>query len=1590
MAETAQQIIENLRRIRQSLTPNLDGVYPTPGGPEADVPPYIAPPPGTGERRRREYGMEGTSVGPGFFERDLAGALKAGRSETKIQKAKPKTQPSFTQEGRAKQQKIDESKRSFMETVSLAEQAAERGESTSGYIGHLKADAESAGLPEEVLNAVSIRLARKSKVSGEKEQWTKAIRKRGTDIPGIDLDLGETGAGVLETLVRVMGLPSEVVSGVGQALGGTPLTDIKPTQAWEEALSQVETEAGRWAIAIPAIITELALPAPAVGEAMQIAKSLGGAAADVAPALAKALGKYGEKGLEAAKKITKAVVERQPSPSMFRGETAVPEAVSAGRKAKKGSEPPYIPEGVKPPEAPPSSFPDVVDDAAYPAMRPTGQAPVEAPPAPKRYHGTSQPISKIDEGHYETLNIYGQGFYTTDAPEIAKGYTKKGKGKEPTVYEVSERNPVKFYDMEATMTWPERKIAEDLMGWDEMPEGISLRGIMDEFRESSAGEMMSADTVQETFEMLQARLEELGYGGFKYVGGKKTGKPPHDVRVYWHPERDVAINSTAPPAPQMAPQAPPGLPPGIRAVQPAPEAARGVPPPPEAMPYAGAGPPEGSGIPRQEGIVLPPEDVAAIERELAKATSPAEKAAIRGQKPAKGLPQEIRAREEAARSEVEFQRELKKLPKAQREAILAGRKAGESPMAEGRGTSELKSPELEYHETVRDTGPEINPPEQLGFKLPKGAEISPTRGIRIADPETGKVVTIEPSSPDYMPAVLRQVGIDDAEMKLLFENPSPDLSALSALQRGRYQKLVDRGVPPSVAHEYASGGVPPKPPRQGMLMPGDVPDPAPFSPSGTARIWSLATDPLSPISKKWNQYLDTTWAPRFERLRRKAGNNKFFRQFVSGRGADKRFLDLLKGRDIRVEAGTEQAQRLAGEISEMGPERAKAVRDFLIGEPSTTGVPVDEIRNVADRVRDGFAELGERLSNIPVAHGGLDKKIFLKNLESYLPRYYEAFETVKAYAQGRGMTIRAVLDRIKRRKDLPEAVRKALGEIEQADYIVAKGMAELHYDVETLETLAKVAKEPDWASAVERPGWIRVPDEKNYGALRGMYVPPSILGEVRTALNMKASWMEVVDKSYGLWKMGKTVLNPATHARNMMSNTLTTYQATGLNPLNPAPYGNSLMDIWNAVRNGKESALYREFKDAGGFAGINIDRQLAANLLEAFTKTRGSMVSRSLDMARALPKKTLQRASELYNLEDKWFRFAGYTHMRNLGYSVEDAARFAMKATPDYRNVSAAARGISRMPFVGSPFFTFTEWAAKTLPEQAFRHPLRAISLYAGFKAIESYAGSVVGMTSDQIEELKGNFTGYMKNGTYLMVPVKNEDGTVSFLDLTYILPLGDFMDVGPGLYGEWGVPKSFTPGNDPLSQILSTLHRGETPMGRKLKTAGDYFDYVGGILLPPLTPVVGTSYKALQRSFSGTPEYRTGTVRSPSETLLSAVGGLRTEPVSPAVQQELGISERVRGIEEVGEESDLQRKRRHRVEHIRIGISENNELKIRQQIQAGINEGLWTEQDHLPIIQEILSRAKGPVEAAIQGIPRNIRGNPEVQRKVLEAAHPR
>jgi hypothetical protein len=214
-----------------------------------------------------------------------------------------------------------------------------------------------------------------------------------------------------------------------------------------------------------------------------------------------------------------------------------------------------------------------------------------------QYHGARGEVSLDDEGYANEDNIYGSfnTFYTTDAIDVAQGYGRKQPNAK--VYRVTEKQPVKFYNMEQPIESRER--FKELFGTNHRgdmhdivsdvlqslaDDGItnpSLRRVMDEIRAESRSYGMSKSAVQELFDAATYNLSNEGFGGMTHIGGRLTQQPEHTVKIYFDPVNQIELQETE--LPTEAPESPvtPPTEPAFSEAQEAPETQETPPQEPE-------------------------------------------------------------------------------------------------------------------------------------------------------------------------------------------------------------------------------------------------------------------------------------------------------------------------------------------------------------------------------------------------------------------------------------------------------------------------------------------------------------------------------------------------------------------------------------------------------------------------------------------------------------------------------------------------------------------------------------------------------------------------------------------------------------------------------------------------------------------------------------------------------------------------------------------------------------------------------------------------------------------------------------------------
>ena len=171
----------------------------------------------------------------------------------------------------------------------------------------------------------------------------------------------------------------------------------------------------------------------------------------------------------------------------------------------------------------------------------------------QQYHGSSEKIDNIltDENYLSTGNIYGEGFYTTDALDVAKGYTKKGSGKKPSTYRVEEKSPVNFLNID-TFKFKNLNLGrlrdefQEIIN--ELGDEATVREVFDELRKTTDdfGNPLTTDEIIDgAFFPINDQIQKMGYGGIEHIGGKASTKAAHKVKVYLNPKEQIELKPTA-------------------------------------------------------------------------------------------------------------------------------------------------------------------------------------------------------------------------------------------------------------------------------------------------------------------------------------------------------------------------------------------------------------------------------------------------------------------------------------------------------------------------------------------------------------------------------------------------------------------------------------------------------------------------------------------------------------------------------------------------------------------------------------------------------------------------------------------------------------------------------------------------------------------------------------------------------------------------------------------------------------------------------------------------------------------------------------
>jgi len=570
-------------------------------------------------------------------------------------------------------------------------------------------------------------------------------------------------------------------------------------------------------------------------------------------------------------------------------------------------------------------------------------------------------------------------------------------------------------------------------------------------------------------------------------------------------------------------------------------------------------------------------------------------------------------------------------------------------------------------------------------------------------------------------------------------------------------------------------------------------------------------------------------------------------------------------------------------MSSFGKMRAEEfIKFFQEGEPITKiskatrriGTLPEDLVGIAEKVKK-FNNLDDVLkSDIgfeleKLYQGGILERRGFKTMKSFFDYAKEPFKKTPEVIKE--ITAKGNLSKlIKLQSQIEKLSQKAgkLGEVDKRSIDDAFRFWE--------ETISKLSVKKE--NLIEQLGKVRL------GDLSGKFVPENIFNAIQDITEPIKDTLG--KKLIANFKFFKVVMNPATHARNIMSNSILNWWKLGLGPWRADIY----LEALGQIRKGGK------WIDEAKTVGYNVNTFAANEIKSILDNPEALGLGGKIGGKWANIKNKL---SDIYQGEENMAKLSAFIFKRKQGLGIEEAWKAAESATFNYAQVTPFVRKL-RTALWGYPFITFTIKSAPIAIETALKAPHR-ISVFGKIKNDIENLSDI-----KETERERASEPQWIKDGFYIKLPVKDKLGRSAYFDLTYIIPFGDIVSgqlFGRQVKRETGtlesVPEALA-SNAPAFGLLKEISRNQNFYGDKIwndsdtmdKQLGDLMRHITKTYLPPLVAdqMPGGYMKdgtRRQKGFIGAlkPQEKESQQRTLMEEMLRQVGA-KIQPIDADIQE--------------------------------------------------------------------------------------------------------
>lgn len=630
------------------------------------------------------------------------------------------------------------------------------------------------------------------------------------------------------------------------------------------------------------------------------------------------------------------------------------------------------------------------------------------------------------------------------------------------------------------------------------------------------------------------------------------------------------------------------------------------------------------------------------------------------------------------------------------------------------------------------------------------------------------------------------------------------------------------------------------------------------------------------------------------------------KEFTVGKGQPMAYQEAASKAQLERVAGAREAEEVAKTLTTgptgklLTPEEQRYVgrifRKETIENPALLRHPrYQELKTIADEGRVVMDKWSKALVD-----SGIPSKQAQEAIEGNVGKYMARMYTSKLQPQTGTFSLfknlRLRLNSLKHRKDLSEAVLKELGEIKEPALPTAIRVKEISTSVANNKLFKIVAKNPEWTVPKDITGnMVKLAETKALGPLSNKWVIPEIAEDINSIVAVPNKAIQAYTKLLGAWKYGKVVLNPATHSRNILSNTM----LLDLSGTNHLRQGQLFVPVVKDYL--EKGSIYQKALQSGAIGGEFIGGEVA-RLKDSYLKTQGNHLDRVLGWLKV----PFKKAGDLYQAEEQIGKMIKFTDVLSKGGTVEMAAKEAQKWLFNYNEIPNFIKYAKQ----ASPFITFTYKSIPRIAEAVTENPLKVYKYYAFFRSWNEAARKSIGMSEEEYKKQEKNLPDWMLKSiggmpTNLMMPWRDKYGKPQVLNLEYILPVG----LAPEISEKGLLKGAFS---NPGYQVLSDLQKnrdfrdkpiipvGATPMEANRLT----INYIYKQLAPSLAPALGLikggySWEKLMDAIKKRPDFM-GRVRELPQVTLDVLAGIKIQSIDTKENIRWNLKEKERNINDL------------------------------------------------------------------------------------------